>query len=161
MDEKFLIDHFNVKFDAKPDPVPYNYRISYKASQICLIISKTCRKRSGCSPLKLHIISFALSSNELMTELLNYVNGSASKFPIIRFDPAINRAVSFSLSDGLIDSLPSGKYTLSEKGNRLIELIDKDDSILKKEKQDLEMLSRKLTDSKIDSIEKNWRKTNA
>ena len=161
MDEKFLFDHFNVNFDPKPDPVPYNYRISYKVSQICLVLSKTCRKKSGCSPLKLHIISFALSSNELMTELLNYVNGNTHNFPVIRFDPAINRAVSFSLSDGLIDSLPSGKYTLSEKGNKLIEVIDKDNSVLKKEKQHLEMLSRKLTDDKINSLVNNWRNFNA
>ena len=40
-------------FDSKPDAVPYNYRISYKIAQICLIVAKSCSGRAGCSLVKL------------------------------------------------------------------------------------------------------------
>jgi len=30
-------------FDAKPDAVPYNYRISYKVAQLCLILKRTAQ----------------------------------------------------------------------------------------------------------------------
>ena len=53
-------------FEAKPDAVPYNYRISYKIAQICMIISKSCSGKSGCSLLKMHIISNALNTKECM-----------------------------------------------------------------------------------------------
>jgi len=49
-------------FDAKPDVVPYNYRISYKVSIICLLIYKCCG-RMGCSLIKMHIIASALADN--------------------------------------------------------------------------------------------------
>ena len=38
MNKDFLMTDL-VVFDAKPDAVPYRYRISYKIGQICLILS--------------------------------------------------------------------------------------------------------------------------
>ena len=61
-------------FESKPDAVPYNYRISYKIAQICMIISKSCNGRAGCSLVKLHIISNALNAQEYMKSLQDYVN---------------------------------------------------------------------------------------
>lgn len=40
MDKYLLTDE--IIFDSKPDAVPYNYRISYKMSQIALIIGMCC-----------------------------------------------------------------------------------------------------------------------
>lgn len=51
----------DIVFDAKPDAVPYNYRISYKVSQLCLII-RICGWGDTCSLIKLHMISFAMIS---------------------------------------------------------------------------------------------------
>ena len=51
MDTYLLAD--KIVFDSKPDAVPYNYRISYKMAQICLVIAKSCRGRAGCSLVKL------------------------------------------------------------------------------------------------------------
>ena len=44
----------DIIFDAKPDAVPYNYRISYKVSQLCLIMY-ICGWGTSCSLIKLHI----------------------------------------------------------------------------------------------------------
>lgn len=51
-------------FDEKPEAVPYNYRASYKVAQLCLIIDLCC-VREGCSLLKLHMISTALSTKSI------------------------------------------------------------------------------------------------
>lgn len=67
----FLTDE--IVFDSKPDAVPYNYRISYKVTQLCLIISKCCRGRSGCSLVKIHIFSSALNTKENMKILEDYL----------------------------------------------------------------------------------------
>lgn len=32
------LEYTDIVFDAKPDAVPYNYRISYKVTQLCLIM---------------------------------------------------------------------------------------------------------------------------
>jgi hypothetical protein len=43
MDNYLLTDE--IVFQSKPDAVPYNYRISYKIAQICIII---CKSSKGC-----------------------------------------------------------------------------------------------------------------
>lgn len=54
MNKDFLMTDL-VVFDAKPDAVPYRYRISYKIGQICLILN-ICGGAS-CSFLKIQMIS--------------------------------------------------------------------------------------------------------
>ena len=61
----------DIIFDAKPDAVPYNYRISYKVSQLCLIMY-ICGWGTSCSLIKLHMISFALLSRKNMDNLLEF-----------------------------------------------------------------------------------------
>ena len=72
MKEYLLTDE--IIFDSKPDAVPYNYRISYKLSQICLMVALSCTGRSGCSLIKLHILSCALNTQDNMNRLEKYVN---------------------------------------------------------------------------------------
>lgn len=148
-----------IVFDSKPDAVPYNYRISYKIAQICLIISKSCNSRSGCSLVKLHIIASALNTKECMKDLEDFVNDKIT-FMLVRFDPAINRAIKYAMADGLVIQLKNGMFKLSEKGKKLIKQIDKVE-VLEKEKQFLKELGTKLTNDKIESLMSLWRYKNA
>lgn len=157
LEQRNLIDNHDIVFDAKPDAVPYNYRISYKVSQICLIIAKSCWGKSGCLPIKLHMISFALCSKNTMNKLLDLAQNESISFPIVRFDPAVNRAVTFAIADGLIFQGNNGKYLLTDKGRDLVSAIDKDTSVLTVEKLDLSVLSKKLTDQKIKQLANVWR----
>lgn len=152
-----LINCYGIVFDAKPDAVPYNYRISYKVSQICLILDKSCWGKSGCSPVKLHMISFALSSKMIMERLIAFTQSESAPPPIVRFDPAVNRAVSFAIADRLIFQASNGKYLLTDKGKNLVSEIEKDSKILTVEKQELKALSTKLSDEKIKHLTEVWR----
>lgn len=53
--EKPSLKYSDIVFDAKPDAVPYNYRISYKVAQICLVLF-ICSRGAVCSLIKLHMI---------------------------------------------------------------------------------------------------------
>lgn len=161
LDRQNLIENNGIVFDAKPDAVPYNYRISYKVSQICLILAKSCRGKSGCLPVKLHMISFALCSKFTMDKLINFARNEFAPPPIIRFDPAVNRAVSFAIADNLIIHGINGKYFLTDKGRKLVAEIDKEPTVLAIEKSDLSELSKKLTDEKIKQLSYVWRSTYA
>lgn len=44
----------DIIFNSKPDAVPYNYRISYKVSQLCLIM-RICGWGDSCSLIKLQM----------------------------------------------------------------------------------------------------------
>lgn len=153
MDNYLLTDE--IIFDSKPDAVPYNYRISYKLSQICLFIMMCCGTRSGCHLIKLHILSTALNTKTYMKDLEKYVNGE-NIYMIVRFDPAVNRAVKYALADSLISQLKNGMFKLTEKGRELAKAILEDDSLMTYEKEYLYSIGNKLNQEKIDNLMRYW-----
>lgn len=153
MDNLLLTDE--IIFDSKPDAVPYNYRVSYKLSQICLIIMMCCGSRSGCHLIKLHILSTALSTKSYMDSLEKYLNEDVP-YMIVRFEPVVNRAVKFAMADSLIYQLKNGTFKLTEKGKNLAKAILEDDSLMIKEKEYLSLVGNKLSQEKIDNLMSVW-----
>ncbi len=148
------IQNADIVFNAKPDAVPYNYRISYKVSQLCLILH-ICGWRNVCSLVKIHMISFALISQNNMTKLIDYVNGLGFS-PIVRFDPAVNRALSFAVAYGFVEQQKTGKYKLTDQGERLAEQIITVKDLMVSEIHNLNMLEKKLTEYKVDTLMGMW-----
>lgn len=154
-----LLSENGIVFDAKPDAVPYNYRISYKASQLCLILHKCSRR--GCSLIKLHMISFALGSKNGMDKLRSFAESDNIANPVVLFDPAVNRAITFAIADGFIGQQKNGNYKLTDKGKDLVATIEQDEQLMVVEKQELSCLAKNLTEMKIDDLSETWRKTYA
>jgi hypothetical protein len=149
------IEYTDIVFDAKPDAVPYNCRISYKVTQICLIM-RICGYGNVCSLIKLHMISFALISRENMRSLIEFADGIGSA-PIVRFDPSVNRALTYAIGYGLIRRQQNAKYKLTDRGKQLAEQIKAVGDLMTVEIYDLNLLSKKLTESKIEEIVDRWR----
>lgn len=147
-------------FDAKPDVVPYNYRISYKVSIICLLIYKCCGRR-GCSLIKMHIIAAALADSRFYNKLMKFLNSHLHYEFIVRFDPALNRALEYTLSDELIVQQGNGTYKLSAKGKELAKMIADDEEVLKNEKTILDEISLNLSEERIKEISERWKYLNA
>lgn len=153
--ENFPLQYTDIVFDAKLDAVPYNYRISYKVTQLCLIM-RICGRGDVCSLIKLHMISFALISRGNMMRLVDFVEGTGS-MPIVRFDPAVNRALTYAIAYGLIERQQSAKYKLTNRGQRLAEQIMIVGDLMAVEISDLKMLAKKLTETKVNEIVDRWR----
>lgn len=153
--ENFPLQYTDIVFDAKLDAVPYNYRISYKVTQLCLIM-RICGRGDVCSLIKLHMISFALISRGNMMRLVDFVEGTGST-PIVRFDPAVNRALTYAIAYGLIERQQSAKYKLTNRGQRLAEQIMIVGDLMAVEISDLKMLAKKLTETKVNEIVDRWR----
>lgn len=151
----FPLQYTNIVFDAKPDAVPYNYRISYKVTQLCLIM-RICGRGSVCSLIKLHMISFALISQVNMMRLIEFTEGTGSA-PIVRFDPSVNRALTYAIAYGLIERQQNAKYKLTDRGQRLAEQITVVGDLMIVEISDLNTLSKKLTETKVNEIVDRWR----
>lgn len=143
-------------FDAKPDAVPYNYRISYKVSIICLMMYKCCGRR-GCSLIKMHIIASALADSRFYKKLMKFLDSNLQREFIVRFDPALNRALEYALADGLVVQQANGSYKLSVEGKSLAKEISEDNEILFSEKQILDDISLKLSEEKIKEISERWK----
>lgn len=147
-----------VKFESKPDAVPYNYRMSYKVAQICMIISKSSNGCGGCSIIKLHIISNALETKDGMNEVERYLEGKEPYF-VVRFDPAINRGIKFGIADGLVEQLKCGTYKVSAKGKNLVKKIE-DNNLMSCDIENIILIGKKITKEKIDDLQSRWRYDN-
>lgn len=143
-------------FEAKPDAIPYNYRISYKISIICLIISVCCGRR-GCSLIKMHIIGSALTDNRFKQKLMKFLKSHLQCGLIVRFDPALNRALEYAIADEMIIQQGNGTYKLTEKGKKLAKEISNDEKIFKSEKETLNEISLSLTEERIKEISERWK----
>lgn len=157
--ENGLLLHGDIVFDAKPDAVPYNYRISYKVSQLCLIMLM-CGWGSSCSLIKLQMISFALLSHDNMENLISF-SDRASESVIVRFDPAVNRALTFAIAYGFVAQQRTGNYELTEQGKSLVERIKLDGNLMTAEIKALTELSKRLTESRIKELIDIWRNQHA
>lgn len=144
----------NILFDAKPEAVPYNYRISYKVSQLCLIMY-ICGRGNSCSLIKLQMISCALFSRESMDKLINFSNRIDESL-IVRFDPAVNRALDYAVAYGFVVQQPTGNFKLTDNGKSFAERIKIEGNLMATEIKDLTELSKKLTETRIKELVEIW-----
>ena len=156
MDKKMALTKDGIVFDAKPDAIPFNYRISYKITLLCMII-KLCCGRRGCSLIKLHIIATAISDLEYKKKLEKYFETHIQNEFVVRFEPALNRALEFALADGFIVQQANGTYKLTNKGREFATKIISDNTIFLYEKSVLEGIGDDLTEEKIRAISERWR----
>jgi hypothetical protein len=153
------LPHGDIVFDAKPDAVPYNYRISYKVTQICLIM-RICGRGDMCSLIKLHMISFALFSRGNMNRLIDFAEGT-NRTPIVRFDPAVNRAIAYAIAYGFVERQQTGNFKLTDRGKKLADQIKIVGDLMMTEISDLNTLAKKLTESKVKELVEMWRDKHA
>ncbi|MBR2886263.1 MAG: hypothetical protein IKB93_15975, partial [Clostridia bacterium] len=79
----------------------------------------------------------------------------------VRFDPTVNRALLFAISEKLIVQQKDGKLRLTIEGKNYISAIIKDKTLMVREKNSLNQLSTKITEKVIGDIMTNWRYQNA
>lgn len=153
--DKYLLSE-TIVFDVKPIAVPYNYRVSYKIAQLLLILSLCC-SRGGCSLIKLHMISMSLNSDASMDQMEQFANGLLAEIPLVRFDPAVNRALMIAINEGLITQQQNGKVKLSLSGRQYVSKIMDEDDLMFREKKHLNAISSKITEKRISELMTNWR----
>jgi len=144
----------DIAFDAKPSAVPYNYRISYKVTQLCLIMD-ICGRGGVCSLIKLQMVSFALFSHDNMKRLINFAEGNAP-VPLVRFDPVVNKALTFAVAYGFVEQQKTGNFKLTKQGKSLAEKVKIVKDLLVIEISDLNDLAKKLTEVKINEVSEMW-----
>ncbi|MFL0087963.1 hypothetical protein V2550_04755 [Tenacibaculum maritimum] len=150
-----------ITFTKKPISIPPEYRPSYSIALIVLIL-KICCQGSRSSLLKLHLINWALKSNENKNSLKKFVlSNYTESSKTWGIEPSLNRALNYSVHEGIC-SISNGKYQLLEKGEKFCSKILEDPEFLNEEIEFLKFLGkRKITDNRIDSIYKKWKNQNA
>lgn len=142
----------DVKFAPKARPVPYNYRISYKVSQLCLILN-ICSTRGGCSFAKLHLLAAALLSESEFNRILDVCNHTVDYvMPVIHFDPSVTAALQFAIADGFIAQNTNKTIRLTDKGKSFCKKIMDDSDLMCHEKARLKQIGNRLTNEKVKLI---------
>ncbi|HYE82240.1 MAG TPA: hypothetical protein VEG39_08745 [Clostridia bacterium] len=96
-----------------------------------------------------------------MEKLIRFAEGKFSTLSLVRFDPAVNKALTFSVAYGFVAQQKNGNYRLTERGHNLAEQIIMASDLMASEIHDLNELSKKLTESKIKELTDMWRIKNA
>ena len=150
-----------ITFSKKPISIPPEYRPSYSIALIVLIL-KICCQGSKSSLLKLHLINWALKSNENKDSLKKFVlSNYTESSKTWGIEPSLNRALNYSVHEEIC-SIENGKYLLLEKGEIFFSKIIENPEYLNEEIDFLNFLGkRKITDNRIDLIFKKWKYQNA
>lgn len=91
-----------------------------------------------------------------MKQLIEFTEGTGS-VPIVRFDPAVNRALTYAMAYGLIEQQQTAKYKLTDRGRQFAEQIKLTGDLMVIEINDLKTLAKKLTETKVNEIVDMWR----
>jgi hypothetical protein len=150
-----------ITFTKKPISIPPEYRPSYTIGLVVLIL-KLCCQSSKSSLLKLHLINWALKSDENKNAIKKFIlSNYTESSKTWGIEPSLNRALNYSVHEGIC-TLNDGKYQLAEKGEVFYLKIMEDVEYLNEEIDFLKFLGKhKITDNRIESIYRKWKNQNA
>jgi hypothetical protein len=145
-------------FRPRPTSLPAELRPDWRISVLLLILLKTGRANTA-SLKKLHVISWAIRNAGDRTTFSDILAGNATADAMmIRFDPALNRALEFALGEKLVafERLVSGglNVSLTESGRAAALKLQEYSDCLQHEKVFLDGVG-KVSEVKIESI-LNW-----
>jgi hypothetical protein len=135
-----------IRFKRKKVPISPELRPMYRISQIILILHLSSTKQTA-SLLKLQLFNWGLQNQGRYERLIELKE--TGKFPVIRFDPFLNRALNYGVAMGVfIFNDTNGKFSLSEKGEVLAQNILEED-VFSEEKKFLKKIKKGLSDAYI------------
>ena len=146
-----------LSFTQRPIPIPADYRPMYKIALIVLILRLCCRVETS-NLLKLHLFSWALTSDKNLSKLREYVTSNFnSDFSVWGIEPALNRALQLAIAENICEVVSGKSYKLTEKGFKFYEMINADSELFEKEKTFLNFIGKsKITDSRINAMSNPW-----
>ncbi|TCI51973.1 hypothetical protein EVJ24_12650 [Exiguobacterium sp. SH1S21] len=135
-----------IKFKRKRIPISPEMRPMYRISQVILILYLSSTKQTA-SLLKLQLFNWSLQNEGRYTRLLKL--RESKDFPIIRFDPFLNRALNYGVALEVFSfSDKTGKFSLTIKGEELAIEIMREETLMV-EKKFLMTIKKSLSDTYI------------
>ncbi|HCP53417.1 MAG: hypothetical protein CMK72_01825 [Pseudomonadaceae bacterium] len=143
-----------LKFNSRPAPVLAEHRPLYKIAQ-CLLIIKICGRSQKCSLLKLHLINWAFKKDSRIADLQAAIQNKQLSIPVWGFDPALAVALQIAAEENLLKPVDTG-IKIMPAGEEFLLKINSDPEFLSKEKKQLELLGKKLTEKMVAKTARDW-----
>lgn len=142
-----LLEHLSVRFTFARRPVALvpDLRASWRIAILLLILARASWANKS-SLKRLHLLSWAIRSNENWSVLGRAMSGKLGPAEIlVRFEPALNRAIDFAIGLGLIERVGGDRIRITPQGNGVVEVIRKEEAFLE-EREKLDELGKSLTE---------------
>ena len=141
-----------VVFRQRPISIPGDLRPAWRIGLIVLLLSKCCR--GGKTSLsRLHVLSWGSRTEQSRASLRAALAGTQPPDSlVVRFEPALNRAVDFARGEGLIRRVDGNKIELTDAGKALSKELEADTEAFAREKAFAAELGLKVTEKIIDHI---------
>lgn len=139
-------------FRKRPVAVPGDLRPAWRIGLLLLLLKRCCRQ--GRSSLtRLHVLNWAIRTEENQHALLALVSSSLSPDSlVVRFDPAFNRAVDFAIGEGLVRRVDGSRIEITPTGNALAEEIFNEEELYPAERLFMEEIRQRVTETLVDAI---------
>ncbi|WP_428503081.1 hypothetical protein [Roseateles sp.] len=148
------LTEFNTSFSFQRRPVslPGDLRPAWRIGLIAILLSQCCRQQRS-SLTRLHVLSWAVRSKANHDDLLSLVNHALPPDAlIVRFDPAVNRAIDLAIGEKLINRVDGSRIELSKAGREFSKEIFADAQLYVAEKALAASLKQKVSESVVDEI---------
>jgi len=148
------LNKFNTSFSFQRRPIslPGDLRPSWRIGLLVILLSQCCRQQRS-SLTRLHVLSWAVRSKDNHDDLLTLVNHTLPPDAlIVRFDPAVNRAIDLAIGEQLINRVDGSRIELSNSGRGFAEEIFADEQLYLTEKALAASLGHKVSESVVDEI---------
>lgn len=139
-------------FRRRSIAVPGDLRPAWRIGLLMLLLKKCCRQ-SRSSLTRIHVLDWAVRTPDNQAPLRALLSKAVTQDPlIVRFDPALNRAIDYALGEGLVQRVAGSRIELTENGNALASDIIKDEALYPAEKSFVDELRQQVTESLVDRI---------
>ena len=151
-----LLELLDVPFDfeRQPDAVPAALRPQRRVPLVLLLVAKSYG--AGASWKGLQLLNWAVRDPE-HAELLMALreDHDIPDRPVVRFEPALDRALDLATGLGLLEQKASRVFRLTDAGKRVVEELDNSEAFVR-ERETLGLLSGKVTQKEVGRV-LEWR----
>ena len=150
----FDFPEFDVQFSFQRRPIslPGDLRPTWRIGLLTILMVQCCRQQRS-SLTRLHVLSWAVRSEENYEDMLALIAGDLSPDAlIVRFDPAVNRAIDFAIGEKLMARVDGSRIELTASGKNFAKEIFDDINVYSTEKSLAASLKQKVSETLVDSI---------
>lgn len=139
-----------LNFRSQASPIAPAFRAQRRVPLCLLLVQKSWGERATWKAL--HVMNWAIQSERRLSLVIGYRSArDLPDRPIVRFEPALDRALDLAVGLGYLQRLDSGSFQLTDPGREVIADVVKAD-VLTDERAALASIKGKLPGSEIEKI---------
>jgi hypothetical protein len=138
-------------FVERPQPVPGVLRPGWRIPTVLMLIRKCWGSRASLE--QLHVLNWAIRDPAARDTFLGFWRGEVDPDEaVVRYEPALNRAIDLAVGLHLLDWTGARRLALTDEGRELLAEIDQDEDVLAEEKEFLGEFTSPITQAGVQML---------